>query len=141
MGIPVQVASDTTCLHKVIEDFADRDVILIDTPGTGLNDLSHFERTKDMFADRDGLEMSLLLSLASSRENLYDTFSRFEDLRIDQVILTKMDECRRFGFLFDLMEKARKPVSYVTTGQNVPQDIAEVTSGNLAKLIVEGVLN
>lgn len=141
MGIPVQVASDTTCLHKVIEDFADRDVILIDTPGTGLNDLSHFERTKDMFADRDGLEMSLLLSLASSRENLFDTFSRFEDLRIDQVILTKMDECRRFGFLFDLMEKARKPVSYVTTGQNVPQDIAEVTSGNLAKLIVEGVLN
>jgi len=141
MGIPMQVAADTNGLHKVIEDFTDRDVILIDTPGTGLNDLSHFERTKDMFALREGVEVNLLLSLASSQENLYDTLSRFEDLRIDQVILTKMDECRRFGFLFDLMEKVRKPVPYVTMGQNVPKDIEEVTSGNLAKLIVGGTLH
>ncbi|MDR2861910.1 MAG: hypothetical protein LBV07_05125 [Syntrophobacterales bacterium] len=52
-----------------------------------------------------------------------------------------MDECRRFGFLFDLMEKMNKPVPYVTTGQNVPNDIEEITSANLAKLIVEGVLH
>jgi len=141
MGIPMRVATDTEGLRTVIEDFADRDVILIDTPGTGLNDLSHFERTKDMFSSRDGVEMNLLLSLASSQENLYDTLSRFEDLRIDQVVLTKLDECRRFGFLFDLMEKARKPVSYITTGQNVPQDIEEVTSGKLAKLILGGTLH
>lgn len=141
MGIPVQVAADINGLRKVIEDFSDRDVILVDTPGMGLNDLSHFERTRDMFASRDGVEMSLLLSLVSSRENLYNTLSRFEDLGIDRIILTKMDECRRFGFLFDLVEKVRKPVSYVTTGQNVPHDIEEVTSENLAKLIVAGTLH
>jgi flagellar biosynthesis protein FlhF len=141
MDIPMQIAVDESGLYKVIEGYADRDVILIDTPGTGLNDLSHFERMKDLFGHLEGTEVSLLLSLSASRENLFDTITRFEDLQIDQVILTKMDECRRFGFLFDLMEKAQKPVPYVTTGQNVPKDIQEVTSGNLAKLIVGGTLH
>lgn len=141
MDIPMQIAADEGGLHKVIEGYADRDIILIDTPGTGLNDLSHFERLKSLFNHQEGAEVSLLLSMAASQENLFDTLVRFEDLRIDQVILTKMDECRRFGFLFDLMEKAQKPVPYVTTGQNVPKDIQEVTVGNLAKLIVGGTLH
>ena len=141
MDIPMQIAADENGLQKVIEGYADRDIILIDTPGTGLNDLSHLNRTKSLFDHRDGVDVSLLLSMSSSQENLYDTLARYEDLRIDQVILTKVDECRRFGFLFDLMEKAQKPVPYVTTGQNVPKDIQAVNSGDLAKLIVGGTLH
>jgi flagellar biosynthesis protein FlhF len=141
MDIPMQIAADADGLQKVIAGYADRDIILIDTPGTGLKDLSHLNRIKDLFGRLEGTEVNLLLSLSSSRENLFDTLSRFEDLRINQVILTKMDECRRFGFLFDLLEKAQKPVPYVTTGQNVPKDIQEVTSGDLAKLIVSGTLH
>lgn len=141
MDIPMQIAADENGLHKMIEGYADRDIILIDTPGTGLNDASHLDRMKSLFSDREGVEMSLLLSLASSQENLFDTLARYEDLRVDQVILTKMDECRRFGFLFDLMEKAQKPVPYVTMGQNVPKDIQAVNSGDLAKLIVGGTLH
>jgi len=140
MGIPMKIVSNKDHLHKMKEEFSDRDVILIDTPGTGLKDKAHFERMKEMFADQEGVDIILLLGMSSSQENLYGTLSRFEGLRIDHIILTKMDECRRFGFLFDLMEKMNKPVPYVTTGQNVPNDIAEVTSANLAKLIVEGVL-
>lgn len=141
MDIPMQIAADENGLHKVIEGYGDRDIILIDTPGTGLNDGSHLDRMKSLFNHREGVEMSLLLSMASSQENLFDTLARYEDLRVDQVILTKIDECRRFGFLFDLMEKAQKPVPYVTMGQNVPKDIQAVNSGDLAKLIVGGTLH
>ncbi len=141
MDIPMQIAADENGLQKVIEGYADRDIILIDTPGTGLTDVPHLDRMKSLFNHREGVEMSLLLSMASSQENLFDTLARYEDLRIDQVILTKVDECRRFGFLFDLMEKAKKPVPYVTTGQNVPKDIHAVNSGDLAKLIVGGTLH
>ncbi|MBN1547786.1 MAG: flagellar biosynthesis protein FlhF [Syntrophaceae bacterium] len=141
MDIPMQVAADANGLKKTIAGFAHHDIILVDTPGMGLNDRAHFERMHDLFGARDGVEMNLLLSLSASQENLYDTLVRYKDLRIDQVILTKVDECRRFGFLFDLMERAQKPVPYVTTGQSVPQDIREVNSGNLAKLIVGGTLH
>ena len=140
MGIPMKIISNKDQFNRMIEEFSDLDVILIDTPGTGLKDKAHFERMKEMFTDQEGVDIILLLSLSSSHENLYGTLSRFEGLRIDHIILTKMDECRRFGFLFDLMEKTNKPVPYVTTGQNVPNDITEVTSANLAKLIVEGIL-
>jgi flagellar biosynthesis protein FlhF len=141
MDIPMQVAADAGGLNKAIEGFADRDLILVDTPGMGLHDGAHFERMTQLFGPRRDVEMNLLLSLSASQENLYDTLACYDDLRVDQVILTKMDECRRFGFLFDLIEKAHKPVPYVTTGQSVPQDIREVTSGNLARLIVGGTLH
>ncbi len=72
-----------------------------------------------MFASRDGVEISLLLSLVSSRENLYNTLSRFEDLGIDRIILTKMDECRRFGFSSTGGE-GPETVFYVSTGQTCP---------------------
>ncbi len=141
MDLPMQVAADAAAMDRALEQFADRDIILVDTPGMGLNDRSHFERVKGLFGPREDTETSLLLSLASSRENLFDTLACFDDLRIDQLILTKVDECRRFGFLFDLMDKAGKPVPYVTTGQNVPKDICAVNSGDLARLIVGGTLH
>jgi flagellar biosynthesis protein FlhF len=141
MGVPMKIVSNKEHLSSMLEEFSDRDVILIDTPGTGLKDKAHFERMKEMFADQEGIDIILLLGMSSSQENLYGTLSRFEGMRIDHIILTKMDECSRFGFLFDLMERMNKPVPYVTTGQNVPNDITEVTSANLAKLIVEGVLH
>ena len=141
MDIPMQVAADEKGLRKAIEGHADRDIILVDTPGTGLGDVSHLERMKGLFHDREGMEMNLLLCAASSRENRFDTLSCYEPLRVDQVILTKVDECRRFGFLFDVLDKAQKPVPYVTTGQNVPGDIQAVNAGDLARLIVNGTLH
>ncbi|MDR2861358.1 MAG: flagellar biosynthesis protein FlhF, partial [Syntrophobacterales bacterium] len=83
MGIPVKIVSDKNHFHKMTEEFSDRDVILIDTPGTGLKDRGHFERLKEMFSQQEGVDIILLLGMSSSQENLYGILNRFESLRID----------------------------------------------------------
>jgi flagellar biosynthesis GTPase FlhF len=47
----------------------------------------------------------------------------------------------RFGILYDVIKKAGKPVTYLTCGQNVPQDIEEVTPSGIANLIMRSVVN
>ena len=85
------------------------------------------------------MRKDLLLSLTSSRENLLETAARFGVCNYERVIFTKLDECPRPGFIYDVAAHIGKPVSYVTNGQNVPGDIQTMTPEKLARLILGGI--
>jgi flagellar biosynthesis protein FlhF len=81
----------------------------------------------------------LLLSLTSSKEHLLATAARFDVMAYDRVIFTKLDECDRPGLLYDVAVQLGKPVSYVTTGQNVPRDIETMSPQKVARLVLAGM--
>jgi flagellar biosynthesis protein FlhF len=100
--------------------------------------MAYMERLQEALKGEAAPEKHLLLSLTSSREVSLDAASRFAPFQFDSLILTKADECGRFGCLYDVIEKIGKPVSFVTNGQSVPQDIEKADPGKLANLIVRG---
>ncbi|PKN33632.1 MAG: flagellar biosynthesis protein FlhF [Deltaproteobacteria bacterium HGW-Deltaproteobacteria-19] len=136
MKLPLLVAGDGEGFRESLRSFTDRDVILVDTPGRNPEDTEYLSELKRQFGESPDLEVSLLLTPAMNREGLQVTADRFRLLDYDSLILTKLDECQRFGVVFDILEQAGRPVRYVTCGQNVPQDIKEVTPGSLASLIL-----
>jgi len=136
MKLPLEVAGDGPGFHESLRNFADRDVVLVDTAGRNPGEREYLEGLKQTFDGCPGMEVNLLLTPAMNREGLRMTADRFRLLGYDSIILTKLDECRRFGVVFDILEQAARPVRYVTCGQNVPQDIKEVTPGSLASLIL-----
>lgn len=136
MKLPLLVAGDGESFRESLRSFADRDVILVDTPGRNPEDREYLGELKRQFDGSPDLEVNLLLTPAMNREGLQVTADRFRLLDYDSLILTKLDECQRFGVVFDILEQAGRPVRYVTCGQNVPQDIKEVTPGSLASLIL-----
>ncbi len=136
MKLPLRVAGDGEGFRESLRSFEDRDVILVDTPGRNPEDTEYLNELKRQFGGSPDLEVSLLLTPAMNREGLQVTADRFRLLDYDSLILTKLDECQRFGVVFDILEQAERPVRYVTCGQNVPQDIKEVTPGSLASLIL-----
>lgn len=136
MKLPLLVAGDGESFRESVRNFADRDIILVDTPGRNPEDRDYLNDLKRQFDGSPGVEVNLLLTPAMNREGLQVTADRFRLLDYDSLILTKLDECQRFGVVFDILEQAGRPVRYVTCGQNVPQDIKEVTPGSLASLIL-----
>ena len=62
-------------------------------------------------------------------------------MKYDRIALTKIDECISFGNLYDVLDQTGTAVSYVTNGQNVPQDIEEVSPREMAKLIISNTLH
>ena len=136
IGVPLAVAPEKELFSRSVRQFSDKDVILVDTPGRSRKDQDALTKLKDSLGSEAEMETSLLLSLSSSREHLLDAAVRYEVLDYRNIVFTKTDECTRFGFIYDVLDQAEKPVLYVTTGQNVPQDIEASTPDKLAEWIL-----
>jgi flagellar biosynthesis protein FlhF len=108
----------------------------VDTPGKSRNDKGYMEKLRDFLSVGIPVETNLLLSLTSSRDNMLDTASRFGMINCDNIIFTKVDEATGFGSMYDVIDQVGKPVSYLTNGQNVPNDIEDANPERIARLIV-----
>jgi flagellar biosynthesis protein FlhF len=136
MDIPMAVAPDRTSYVRAVERFADKDIIYVDTPGRSHNDkeaLESLSRTLGAFNDT---EACLVLAMTSTREHLVKSVSQYGVFENSNIIFTKLDECDRFGAIYDVVEKTGIPISYFTVGQNVPEDIEKATSERIAELIL-----
>jgi len=140
MGIRMEVASTKESFQKALQLLSDTDVVLVDTPGRGCID-DGYANILDILRQSNDLETNLLISATSSQDNLQETVRKYSSFDYDNLIITKVDEARRFGLLYDVINKAKKPVSYITCGQNVPQDIEEATPQKMAKLMIGGTVH
>jgi flagellar biosynthesis protein FlhF len=140
MGLRVEVASTKESFQKALQLFSDKDIVLIDTTGRSSLD-SRYGNSPDVLVPGYGIETNLLISATASEDNLQDIIIKYSSFDYDNLIVTKIDESRRFGSLYDVINKAGKPVSYFTCGQNVPQDIEEVTPRKIANLIMGGTVH
>lgn len=140
MGIRMEVASTKESFQKSLHLLSDKDIVLIDTPGRNCVDDGYLGIMDTMLHNKN-IETNLLVSTTASEDNLLDIVTKYSPFNYDNLIITKIDESRRFGILYDVINKARKPVSFLTCGQNVPHDIEEVTPQKMASLIMSGVIH
>ncbi|NTW15968.1 MAG: flagellar biosynthesis protein FlhF [Syntrophaceae bacterium] len=136
MGLPIKVVSEKEDFRNALRQFSDKELILVDTPGKGRNESGYTEKLRDFLSVGVPVETNLLLSVTASRENMLDTASRFSIINYDNIIFTKVDEATGFGAMYDVIEHVGKPVSYLTHGQNVPNDIEEAKPHKIAGLIM-----
>jgi flagellar biosynthesis protein FlhF len=141
MEIPIEVVSDKTAFRRALAKLSDRDLILVDTPGKSNLEPGYIEKLRDLFQIENPVETNLLLPLTSSQDNLAENLARFKPVGYQSIIFTKLDESRHFGMIYNVIDQERKPVSYVTHGQNVPQDIEKTDAGRLAKIIMTRTLH
>ena len=141
MEIPIEVVSDKTAFRRALAKLSDRDLILVDTPGKSSVEPGYIEKLRDLFQIENPVETNLLLPLTSSQDNLAENLARFKPVGYQSIIFTKLDESRHFGMIYNVIDQERKPVSYVTNGQNVPQDIEKIDAGRLAKIIMTRTLH
>jgi flagellar biosynthesis protein FlhF len=81
-------------------------------------------------------EVHLVLSMTSSAECAELAAKRFSEVRTDKLILTKLDEAASLGLMLNIVRTTNRSLSYVTCGQDVPDDIECVGSPRLARLIL-----
>ena len=134
MEIPVQVALNSSELRQAIQFHQDKALILIDTAGHSQRDEIGMDNLMQFFGNQEDIEVHLVLSATTKASDLNDIVTRFTPLDPDYLLFTKLDETSQYGSLFTQMIKAKKPVSFVTTGQNVPEDFEFAGKDMLAAL-------
>jgi flagellar biosynthesis protein FlhF len=124
MRIPVSSAETREDLRKLIALHNDADLILIDTIGKSQRDYRKLAEMKEVL---DGAgsrpEVHLAVSATTKTRDLEDIFQQYEPFGYAQVIITKLDETSQIGSILSVVSKRGKPISYITDGQKVPQDL------------------
>ena len=136
IDLPLAVVSSPEELRDAVQRMSDRDVVLIDTAGRSQRDAIKVKELKGYFAKVKPHEIHLVLSGTSASTVLNETIDRFGEIGIDRVIFTKLDEAVGFGVILTCLHKATARLSYVTTGQDVPDDIAVGEGKRLARFMV-----
>jgi flagellar biosynthesis protein FlhF len=137
IGVPLEVALTPEDLSTAVNRLADRDVVLIDTVGRcQKNKLQLSELQMFLDAARPS-EVHLVVSASASLEVQKDVIRNFGILAPNRLIFTKLDEAVGLKCIADVALAARIPLSYVTNGQNVPDDIQPADPDKLAKLVAE----
>ncbi|MGE5544512.1 MAG: flagellar biosynthesis protein FlhF, partial [Bacillota bacterium] len=136
MGLPLEVVYKPGDLSMAIERFSNRDLIFIDTAGRSPRNESQVEELARLMGEADPDEIILVLSATAKNEDLMDTYKRFNLIKIDKIIFTKLDETIYYGPILNVIHKTKKRLSYVTNGQNVPDDIELLDDVGLAQLIM-----
>jgi len=136
IDVPLEVALSPSQLAESVERMRDRDLILIDTAGRSQRDSLKIKELRGFFEAVRPHELHLVLSSTCSEAVLKETIDRFRELSIDRVIFTKMDEALGFGIIVNCLRKADAKLSYVTTGQDVPDDIEVPEQRRLTSLIL-----
>jgi flagellar biosynthesis protein FlhF len=139
MRLPIETVVDPSDFSVALNSLRHNEYILIDTVGSSQHDKEKIEKLSqflkvDTFAE---ININLVLSAVTKYEDLIDIYKNFSILPIDTFVFTKLDETKNYGNIFSLLIETKKPVSYFSIGQEVPDDLIEAGADYLLK----GILN
>ena len=136
IGSPLRVVSGAEELRDAVASMHDCEFLLIDTAGRSPNDALKLNELKGVLTAIEPDEVHLVVAATASQQCLELAMSRFGDVRTDKIIFTKLDEAAHVGALLNVVRKVKGSVSYLTTGQDVPDDIEVGHARRLAQLIL-----
>jgi len=140
IGVPMLVARNGDELAQALDDMKDLDVVLIDTAGRSQKDVDRINDLTELLAVAQPHQTHLVLAGTASRSVLLNEAEEFSRVGIDRIVLTKLDEAVCFGMLVDVVHRIGADLSFLTTGQEVPDHIETARSSRLAELVIgEGV--
>ncbi len=138
IGLPLRVALTPNEMASAVQSLSDCDVILIDTAGRSQHDNEKIEDLRKFVFAAEPHEVHLVLSSTSSERLMLRAAERFGPVEPTNVIFTKLDEAVSFGVLVNVIQTVKKKVSFVTTGQEVPDHIEIGRADRLARIVVNG---
>ncbi len=135
IGVTLDVVLTPKELREAIRRNSDKELLFIDTAGRSQRNQTRLVELKSFVDSAEPHENHLLISATTETEEAVNIIDKFSIVDVSDFIFSKVDECRRPGMLFDILACSEKPISYLTTGQDVPDDIEVATAPGLLNLL------
>jgi flagellar biosynthesis protein FlhF len=137
LNVPLEVVVSPSDLKKALTNLKDRDIIFMDTAGRNYRNELFVSELHSLLASGEKSETYLVLSLTMKYKDMKQITENFSKFKLDKVLFTKRDETDTFGSVFNLLHDFPLTCSYITDGQNVPDDINEFKADYFIDLILE----
>jgi len=136
IDLPMEVVSTPREMREAVARMRNLDLVLMDTAGRSPRDEIRIQELRSLLAEAEADDVLLVLSTTAGTKSLTATAERFAEVGTTALLLTKLDEATSLGQLVALTRECRLPISYLTDGQNVPDDIQVAEARQLAYLML-----
>lgn len=129
LNIPLHIAYTPDEIPSIMPGIMKSDITLVDTPGSGPMDKPQMLEMVEFLQKMLPQEVHIVMSVTTSLPEMRRIFDNFGLLKPNRILFTKLDETDCYGPMISFAILAKKPMSYVTYGQNVPGDFSQADPG------------
>lgn len=123
MGLLCIAAFNQEDFIRALKKMESMDVVLIDTAGHSHSDTARMKEFSDVIRGEFKISVHLVLSVTTGFLDMREAVNSFSRLNPETYVFTKIDETKRCGKIFDQINDLQLPVSIITNGQRVPEDL------------------
>jgi flagellar biosynthesis protein FlhF len=138
IGLELRVVTDPPGLREAINGLGAYERIFIDSAGRSPADELRLGELTSFVRCAPEAQVSLVVSATTSVRTLQRSIERFARVGFDDLVVTKLDETQARGVILSAIVQAARPVSFLTNGQNVPDDLEAADPQRVADLILQG---
>ncbi|MBC8062246.1 MAG: flagellar biosynthesis protein FlhF [Clostridiaceae bacterium] len=136
MELPFKVVITLKEMDAALDSMKDCDVILIDTTGRSSKNTMQLSELRAFVEKVNTKNIHLVISSTTKNNDIQAIIDGYKVLNYSNLIITKLDETSTYGSILNILDYAKKPLSFVTTGQSVPDDIKNLTAEAISNLIL-----
>ncbi|MBL8029348.1 MAG: flagellar biosynthesis protein FlhF [Fibrobacteres bacterium] len=137
-NIPLEIVYTDDEMKAALEKFSRFDMVFIDTAGRSQRNIEHMNDLRRTLLALDPDEVHLTVSVTTKMKDLRVIERKYSEIGYHRLIVTKLDETISYGTLYNLVKESGKAISYISTGQSIPDDLSLADSRSLANLIAGG---
>lgn len=137
LNIPLEVIYSPDEIHDAISCLDNRDIIMVDTAGRSHKNHEHIKELELLLDEVKNKGVYLVISSTTKNSDLKDILNTYAFLKDYKIIFTKLDEVSTYGSILNIAMTEPESLSYITTGQSVPDDIEVVTSNKILDMLLK----
>ena len=137
--MPLEIVYSPAELASALERHRDKELILIDTAGRSQHNEYQMRELEEFLRVNPRIEKHLVISATTKFTDARQIMNKFSKVEPDRIIFTKIDETGSLGIIINLLRDNKYSLSYLTTGQSVPDDIERASAEILANLLLKKV--
>ncbi len=123
LGVPMAVATSPEECRRALTDLGDFDTLIVDTPGVSPGEAGRRSALRPILDTLPLREIHLVLSAAGREPDLRQVVDAWKGVGVQRLVFTRLDEAGTWGAVLNLMVRTQLPVSWVSTGPRVPEDL------------------
>lgn len=139
MELPLSILYSPREMVEALEEHRDKDVVFVDTAGKSIRDRAQEREILELISLSGADEVYLVLSCNTSYSGCLNIIKSYSFLPDYKLLFTKMDEASNYGIILNCRHISGKPLSYIATGQSVPDDIEVADPNKLVSCIMKRV--
>jgi len=137
LGIGFQVLETPAALGQALEEHRQKGLILIDTPGLSRDEMESFDDFIGFLASNPGIDTHLVLAASMRASDLKRIANQYSVFQPRKLLFTRLDETETFGPILSQSVRMKKPLSFFSNGQRIPEDLKAASLDEVLDLVIK----